>query len=296
MSDASNGHLRRPRFGRRHPHWAAALIAGIAALGLGACSVPGPETSEAEMAKLPRIFVDMTAYKVSYLEAGDPHGRLVVFVHGTPGDAEGWADYLMHVPPGFHYIAVDRPGFGESGPDDAVVSLPEQARALAAVIRAQGATPAIVVGHSLGGPVVAQLATDAPDLVAALVVLAGSLDPGQENVPFIQYMGDTWPVSALLPRAMRNANREIIALKGELERLSPRLASIVIPVVIVHGTSDDLVPYANVAFMRSHFSSAKVMDVTTMPGQNHFLPWNAKVQVKAAIAKAAEAVSAEAAP
>jgi pimeloyl-ACP methyl ester carboxylesterase len=239
------------------------------------------------MEKLPRKSLDLGAYAISYLQAGDPNGRLVVFVHGTPGDAEGWVDYLMTPHDGVQYIAVDRLGFGKSGPDDAVVSLPEQAKAIAAVIRAQGKDrEAILVGHSLGGPIVAQLAVDEPKLVAALVILAGSLDPGQENVPFIQHVGDTWPISALLPRAMRNANREIIALEHELARLAPRLKFITQPVVIVHGTADDLVPYANVAFMRTHMTGTKVMDVTTMPGQNHFLPWNAKAQVLAAIAKA----------
>jgi pimeloyl-ACP methyl ester carboxylesterase len=271
--------------------FAQQLTTGAVALALAACSVPGPDAREADMAKLPRKSVALDAgYALSYLEGGDTRGRLVVFVHGTPGNARGWSDYLMHAPLGFHYIAVDRPGFGNSGPDEAVVSLPEQAAAVAAVIRAQAAGPAILVGHSLGGPVIAQTAVDTPELVGALVFLAGSLDPAQENVPFVQYIGDTWPVRALLPRAMRNANREIIHLKGELDRLAPRLAQIKVPVEIVHGMKDDLVPFANVAFMKAHLTGAR-LDADEMPGQNHFLPWNAKAHVLAAIAKAERAVS-----
>lgn len=257
------------------------------ALTLGACSIPGPATDEKEMlATLPGHTLDLPAYKVNYLDAGDATGRLVIFVHGTPGDAYAWTDYLMHVPKGYRYVAIDRPGFGASGPEDAVVSLAEQAKAIAAIIRAHNNGKAVLVGHSLGGPIVAQLAADDPDLVAALVILAGSLDPAQENVPLIQYIGDTWPVSALLPRMIRNANREIIALEPQLEALSPRLAGIKVPVTIVHGTKDDLVPFANVAFIKTHMTHAKGMDVTTIEGQNHFLPWNSKPQVEAAIAKA----------
>ena len=268
------------------------VVAGAMALALGACSIPGPETRDEEMSKLPRKSLTLPAgYAVSYLESGEASGRLVVFVHGTPGNASGWSDYLMQVPQGFHYIAIDRPGFGQSGPDDAVVSLAEQASAVAAIIRAQHAGPAILVGHSLGGPVVVQTAVDAPELVAALVVLAGSVDPGQESVPLVQYMGDTWPVRALLPRPMRNANREIIWLKRELTALEPRLAGIKVPVVIVHGMSDDLVPFANVAFMKTHLTGATHFDAREMPGQNHFLPWNAKAQVTAAIAEAAAQAS-----
>jgi pimeloyl-ACP methyl ester carboxylesterase len=258
------------------------------ALALSGCSIPGPDASEADMAaKLPRHNLALSAgYSLSYLAAGEASGRLAIFVHGTPGDAHAWGDYLMGVPKGYRYIAIDRPGFGQSGPDGAVVSLTEQAQAIAALIQASGGKPAVLVGHSLGGPIIAQAAVDHPELVAALVVVAGSLDPAQENVPLIQYVGDTWPVSAMLPRWLRNTNREIIALEPQLAALTPRLASIHIPVTIVHGTKDDLVPFENVAFMKTHLSGTKAMEVTVLDGQNHFLPWNSKREVDAAIAKA----------
>ena len=264
----------------------ALAIGFIATLATG-CAIPGPATSEQAMeSALPRHELKLAGnYSISYLEAGDPHGRTVIFVHGTPGEAGGWADYLMHVPEGFHYVTLDRPGFGNSGPDDAVTSLAEQASAVAQLISHVSKAPVALVGHSLGGPIVAQAAVDYPAQVAGLVILAGSLDPEQESVPLVQYIGDTWPISALLPRALRNANREIIALKPQLEALAPRLKTIAVPVTIVHGTADDLVPFANVSFIRRKMVGTRDMDVTEMKGQNHFLPWNAKPQVDAAIAK-----------
>ncbi len=269
------------------PPWTRRVALVGTLLTLAGCAIPGPETSGEEMsARLPHKALQLPAYQLSYIEAGDPAGHLVVFVHGTPGEAEAWADYLMTVSKGYHYVAIDRPGFGQSGPDDAVTSLAEQAAAVAALIRAKGSKPAVLVGHSLGGPIVAQVAADHPDLAAALVIVAGSLDPAQENVPLIQYIGDTWPVSALLPRMLRNANREIIALEPQLAALAPRLAAIKTPVTIVHGTKDDLVPFQNVAFMKSHLTGTAAMDVTVLDGQNHFLPWNSKDKVEAAITKA----------
>jgi pimeloyl-ACP methyl ester carboxylesterase len=269
------------------PPWTRRVALVGTLLTLAGCAIPGPETSGEEMsARLPHKALQLPAYQLSYIEAGDPAGHLVIFVHGTPGEAEAWADYLMTVPKGYHYVAIDRPGFGQSGPDDAVTSLAEQAAAVAALIRAKGTKPAVLVGHSLGGPIVAQIAADHPDLAAALVIVAGSLDPAQENVPLIQYIGDTWPVSALLPRMLRNANREIIALEPQLAALAPRLAAIKTPVTIVHGTKDDLVPFQNVAFMKSHLTGTTAMDVTVLDGQNHFLPWNSKDKVEAAITKA----------
>lgn len=268
--------------------WARRIAWLSAALAVAGCSIPGPETSADDMAaKMPPQELKLAAgYTLSYLAAGAADGKLAVFVHGTPGDSGAWADYLMHVPQGYRYVAIDRPGFGASGPDDAVVSLAEQADAIAAVIKASGANTAVLIGHSLGGPIIAQAAVDHPDLVAALVIVAGSLDPAQENVPFYQYVGDTWPLSAILPRWLRNTNREIIALEPQLKALAPRLAAIKIPVTIVHGTEDDLVPFANVDFMKKHMTGTKAMDVTVLDGMNHFLPWNAKQAVDAAIMKA----------
>ena len=266
--------------------WTRRIAFLSGALALAGCAVPGPETDKAE-AGFPHHELQLAAgYKLNYVAAGDADGRLAVFVHGTPGDAGAWTDYLMHVPKNYRYLAIDRPGFGDSGPDDAVVSLREQADAVAALIRASGAKRAVLIGHSLGGPIVAQTAVDHPELVAALVIVAGSLDPGLENVPFIQYVGDTWPISALLPRWLRNTNRELLALEPQLEALAPRLAGISIPVTIVHGTNDDLVPFANVDFIKKHMTGTKAMDVTVLDGLNHFLPWNSKDKVDAAIAKA----------
>jgi pimeloyl-ACP methyl ester carboxylesterase len=263
-------------------------VATVLVLLTSACSSPpGPAASAGEIDALPRASLNLAAgYVLSYLKAGEPNGRLVVFVHGSPGNARGWSDYLLHVPAGFQYVAIDRPGFGESGPDDAVVSLSEQAKAVAALIREQHAGRAILVGHSLGGPIVVETAVDAPELISALVILAGSVDPAQENVPFVQYLGDAWPLRSILPRPMRNANREIIYLKRELEGLAPRFEKIRLPVFVVHGMNDDLVPFANTAFLKAHLVAAR-FSLDAMPGQNHFLPWNAKPHVLAAIAKAA---------
>jgi pimeloyl-ACP methyl ester carboxylesterase len=269
------------------PPWTRRIAFAGSLLTLAGCAIPGPATDSEEMAaQLPHNTLQLAAYKLSYIEAGDPAGNLVVFVHGTPGDATGWADYLMTVPTGYHYVAIDRPGFGQSGPDGAVTSLSEQAAAIAALIRAKGTKPAVLVGHSLGGPIVAQLAADHPDLAAALVIVAGSLDPALEEILFIQHIGETWPVRALLPRMVRNANREILALEPQLEALAPRLAAITVPVTIVHGTKDNLVPFANVAFMKKHLTGTTAMDVSVLEGQNHFLPWNSKDKIEAAIAKA----------
>lgn len=265
----------------------AGLLARVLATALPvlatACGPPGPNMDEGAIAKLPRATYEVAGqgYTVSYLHAGDAAGHRVLFVHGTPGSAGAWADYLANVPSGFEYVAVDRPGFGESGPDGAVTSLENQARALDPLIK----PGTVLVGHSLGGPIIAKAAALFPDKVAGLIIVAGSLDPGLEEINWLQYVGDAGVVSWMLPRAIRNANSELMPLEGELEILSSQLERIRAPVIIIHGTQDDLVPFANVAFMKAKLTNAKLMDTVVLDGLNHFLPWNSKPVIDKAILK-----------
>jgi pimeloyl-ACP methyl ester carboxylesterase len=256
---------------------------------LGGCGPPAPRVTADEAAAIPRASYRAPAgYEINYLRGGDASARSVIFVHGTPGAADGWAEFLADVPNGFEYIAVDRPGFGRSGPAGAVVSLEEQASALAPLLVEKGGGWPILVGHSLGGPIVARLAADQPDKIGALIILAGSLDPDLERVHWAQPVGE-WPgVRAMLPRALRNANLELMALEPHLRALTPLLDRIECPVLIVHGTADKLVPYANVRFMQARLSSAE-LEVTTIRDGDHFLPWNRQQEISRAIVRAAEA-------
>jgi pimeloyl-ACP methyl ester carboxylesterase len=255
------------------------------------CGIPGPESSVEDISALPRqVYSDETSVikKISTLVAGNPYGQKVIFIHGTPGSAEGWADFLVNVPPGFQYIALDRPGFGNSGPDHAVISLADQAKAVKLLIEKESEPKPILVGHSLGGPIAAWLAATEPDAISGIVIAAGSLDPSQERIYLIQHLGASWPIRTLLPRSVRNANQELMTLKSELEKLHPLLGKIRVPVVIVHGTEDDLVPYQNVEYMRHNLTGAQSVVVKRLDGINHFLPWNAKAHINAAIKELAQ--------
>lgn len=218
--------------------------------------------------------------EVAWFRGGAEAARTVAFVHGTPGSASAWKDYFGDVPSQFNFIALDRPGFGAST-DSAVPELDRQASALVSLLP-EGRDKAILVGHSLGGPIIARAAIDFPERVGALVIVAGSLDPNLEKINPLQHIGRWWPISKILPRSLYNANLEIFALQAELEKLGDDLDQITLPVVIVHGTQDRLVPYENVAYMKQMMTNAD-LDIVTLEGLNHFLPWNSKTIVDEAI-------------
>jgi len=220
---------------------------------------------------------------LSYLSAGDPSGRRVLFIHGTPGEATDWAPFLGNVPAGQHRLAVDRPGFGQSGPGAPVVALPDQARAIAALLEA-GPGPAIVVGSSYGGPVALQLAADHPEVVSGVLLVGSAADPERERTHPVQRLAATKAIGGLLPQALAHSNTELLALRRELEALGHRLGRIRVPVTILQGLHDTLVPSDNAAYLVGRLASAVRRRVILVERAGHFLHILASSLVEDALA------------
>ncbi|MFZ4736913.1 MAG: alpha/beta fold hydrolase [Bradymonadia bacterium] len=110
--------------------------------------------------------------EIAYVDEG--RGPLIVLVHGLGEHLGYWSENLPDlVRRGHRVIAVDLPGFGRSSKPAADYSMSQQAGWLAAFLRLVAPdTPAVVVGHSMGGQIALRLALDAPELVSALCLLA----------------------------------------------------------------------------------------------------------------------------
>lgn len=237
-------------------------------------------------------------YTISYITAmvpKDAQKPRIVYVHGTPGDAGAFEDYLINPIPGFDAISLDRPGFGHTTPRTPVYTLKAQAESLEPLLVNRAGRGTILVGHSLSGPIIVEAALRYPDRVGGLVILSGSLDPAFEKIAWYQRVSDFAIVPYMIPYFLRNANRELLPLKAELEALRPRLKELRCPIVIVHAPDDILVPYANVDYMRAEFPAGTIVDVMRLEGKSHWVPWNAETEVREAIAKVAIAMQAQAA-
>jgi len=252
---------------------------------LVAC-IPGTRATRAELDAVERrtlpAISEATA-PVSYLRAGDPALRRVIYVHGTPGTARSLGDYLAWPVDGLEAVAVDRLGFGESGPGRVVAGFREQAASIAPLLVGRGGRWPILVGHSLGGPIICRLAAENPDRVAGLVILSGSLDPTLEGTNFLNRLGDTAFGRLVLPRTLETANSELLAARAELEALAPMLADVRCPILVVHGTDDWLVPFRNVAYMRRAFAGNPRVDFIGLRGAGHLIPWQREDEVRAAV-------------
>lgn len=214
--------------------------------------------------------------KMHYVQAGKETDPLILFVHGSPGSLSAFIHFLGDTALTNHglVISTDRPGFGYSQFGVAEPSLKKQADMLKPILeKHQDNRPIILVGHSLGGPLIARMAMDYPELVDGLVIVAGSIDPELEPdeqwfrvplaTPFFRW---------LLPRSFRASNEEIVDLRYELEDMLPYWKTIRCPVVVVQGKADDLVPAGNADFARRMLVNAPV-DFIFKDDMNHFVPW-----------------------
>jgi len=209
-------------------------------------------------------------------DGAEARRALVLFVHGSPGSWTAAKDLFAErkLRRGIRLMSLDRLGWGGSAAGGVEPSLQVQAEAVAACIRsASPRGPVVLVGHSLGGPVIVRTAMDFPSLVQGLVILAGSVDPALEKTTWYQAVG-RWPwVRWMVPRMLRRSDAEIIGLRSQLEEMLPMWGGVELPVAIVHGERDRLVPVANVEFMQRVLTAAKSVVVHRISGRGHFLPW-----------------------
>ena len=112
--------------------------------------------------------------QLGFAEFGDPQGRAIFWLHGTPGarrqipaEARAYAED-NHV----RLIGIDRPGIGSSTPYQygAVVDFAEDLRTVADTL---GIDKMAVIGLSGGGPYTLGCAAAMPDRIVAVGVLGG---------------------------------------------------------------------------------------------------------------------------
>lgn len=139
---------------------------------------------------------------LSWLEAGSGDGRPLVLLHGIGSNARSWEPVLPLLAAGRRVIAWDAPGYRGSDPLPEGAADGAYADALAALLNDRGVSGALVVGHSLGALVAADLALRHPGLTAGLVLA----DPA---------VGNACPPGAPWPEPVAERLRELETLGAE---------------------------------------------------------------------------------
>jgi pimeloyl-ACP methyl ester carboxylesterase len=136
--------------------------------------LPGePPVEPITLAEPDGRFLDIGGTRTYVQESGRRTGRAVVLVHGFGGSTYSWRfTRATLAAAGYRVIALDLRGFGLSAKSwDGDHSHAAQATLVLAVMDALGVERAVLVGHSMGGNVVAHVALAAPDRVTALVLV-----------------------------------------------------------------------------------------------------------------------------
>ena len=206
---------------------------------------------------------------------GDSTKPLAVFVHGSPGASDNFQDNLYDTVLRAHYemISVDRPGFGHSDFGKSMPALKDQAAFIAGLLDSFQNRKIVLVGHSYGGPVIVRMAADFPDKIAALLIVAGSVDPALEPKEWWRKPANTTFGKLLIPKAMEVSNQEILTLKHDLEVLKTSWDKVHQPVYFLQGEKDHLVPPENADFARKYLINSTWVKINKVKDMNHFFPF-----------------------
>lgn len=231
---------------------------------------------------LTTTYENVEGHKIHYAKTGFDSLPTIVFIHGTPGSWDAFAGYmrdpqlLQH----FRMVSIDRPGFGYSD-FGKVYHLKKQAELIEPVLqKLENGQPIYLAGHSLGGPLIVQLAADQPKYCSGLIIISGSVDPAIEKPEKWRPWLYKTPLNFLIPGAFRPSNEELWYLKKDLVKLKDDFARITCPVYFIHGAADTWVPVENVQYARKLLVNTNTIGELIIPGGNHFIPWTKFDEIK----------------
>src|SRR3954453_15986287 len=114
--------------------------------------------------------IKLHGHLVSYQRAG--WGPLLVLVHGIAGSSDTWNDVIEPLAERYTVVAPDLLGHGESAKPGGDYSLGAYASGIRDLLAALGHDRASIVGHSLGGGIARQFASQFPERCERLVLVS----------------------------------------------------------------------------------------------------------------------------
>jgi pimeloyl-ACP methyl ester carboxylesterase len=220
-------------------------------------------------------YLPQQAFRIRYADVGNPEKRMILFIHGAPGSLEAFTGFLKDpdLRRKFRLMAVDRPGYGHTDPRHLVTSLKVQAELLEPLlILNRHVEKPILVGHSYGGPVAASLAVQASQQVGGLLLVGAAMDPDWEKTFWVsRLLRQPW-LSPLLPGSILSANIEKLSHAEELTKRSSSWKKLRLPITMLHGKQDWIVPVENVFFMDRMMTHAR-KKIVIKKWVGHLIPW-----------------------
>jgi pimeloyl-ACP methyl ester carboxylesterase len=163
---------------------------------------------------------------------------LVVFEAGMSAPAASWVHTQREISAHTRTLSYDRAGYGGSDDDPHDRTLERLTDDLTALLEALGETaPAVLVGHSWGGPIIRLFAARHPERIAGLVFV------------------DATVVECMPPRNARIATAGFHVM-AQLARVGA--GNIILHTALPHGPSPDISVH-DIALMRRDYACARAM-------------------------------------
>ena len=203
----------------------------------------------------------------------------MLLIHGAGGSAAVWPAAIRERP-GIQTIALDLPGHGRS-PQPGRRSIAHYADAVSEFIRREKLHRVVVAGHSMGGAIALELARRRlPELAGAILLGAGGrlrVNPLLFTALSEDFPGAVQTITSLsfaedAPEALRRANTSEMlrcgspVITGDLLAcnrfdLTAALPSIALPVLLISGTADRMVPHRHSAATAAALPNATLQSV-----------------------------------
>lgn len=225
-------------------------------------------------------------------------GTPLVLLHGYPLDHHLWDDVAPLLEDTFDLIIPDLRGFGGSSTVDSFYAMEDFASDIAALLDHLGLQKAAIAGHSMGGYVALAFARLYPERVSGLGLVASQVlgDPEErkqgryKSAAEVADKGIASVVETMTPKFTSDAQLQefarksmegqqpaayIGALKAMAERVdsTPLLSSLAVPVVVVHGTADQLIPIDRAREVKAAIPDAHLVEIS---GAGHMPMMEAK--------------------
>lgn len=150
---------------RALPMRAAALFTACLLVVLTLIAMPAQASSQSVW---PQTAVSQDGVPIAYEQygAGEP---TLVFVHGWSCDSRYWRAQIDRFAKKYRVVVLDLAGHGHSGLNRNRYTMQAFGQDVRAVVEAVGGKTVILIGHSMGGQVIAEAARLMPDRVIGLI-------------------------------------------------------------------------------------------------------------------------------
>lgn len=136
-------------------------------------------TNEAE-----NVALSSDGVEISFLNQGKGNPA-ILFVHGWSNDNTIWEYQVAHFSEKYKVVAVDLPGFGASGTNRTEWTMSSYGADISAVIKKLRLKEVVLVGFSMGAPVVVEAAVMNPDVVKGVVIVDDMHNVNMQYTPEI---------------------------------------------------------------------------------------------------------------